>query len=344
MSRIYAARAADGAPRRDAWPHATVQGRVRDARERPGQALPPTTRAALDARLGANLSGVRVHRDASAARAAEALGARAFTVGQDVFFGRGHWDPNSPEGMRLLTHEAAHTLQQRGATETDTLAISRPGDAAERQVDRAVAGDPSALTVQPAASVQRDVLGAAIHMGREARPSVESIRNVANPIYRGFKAMLGLSIASSSGLIVPPANWLSLIGEFTLAHPMDGLLLALALTNFPVFHQGGLILDLQPAASAMTMDHDVFVRGRLSLATCVHELVHVGQYDVLGVSAFLVSYFGMSAATIAAGWATGTPVNPMRSSPHESQAYDLEARFVAWYASAHGGNAHSVYA
>jgi hypothetical protein len=42
---------------------------------------------------------------------AAAVGARAFTVGREVFFGEGEWAPGTARGDRLLAHELAHTLQ-----------------------------------------------------------------------------------------------------------------------------------------------------------------------------------------------------------------------------------------
>jgi len=57
---------------------------------------------------------VRIHTDAQSADSAAAEHARAYTVGQDIVFGAGEYDPGSPEGRRLLAHELAHTVQQKG--------------------------------------------------------------------------------------------------------------------------------------------------------------------------------------------------------------------------------------
>jgi hypothetical protein len=78
-----------------------------------GRSLPPAARSFFEPRLGRDLSSVRVHDDAPAARAASDLRARAFTFGQDVFFGAGRFQPHTPEGSRLLAHELTHTVQQR---------------------------------------------------------------------------------------------------------------------------------------------------------------------------------------------------------------------------------------
>src|SRR5437868_5127115 len=44
------------------------------------------------------------------------LGARAFTFGNDIFFGAGHYAPAKTEGRFLLAHELVHVRQQRAAT------------------------------------------------------------------------------------------------------------------------------------------------------------------------------------------------------------------------------------
>lgn len=56
-----------------------------------------------------SLAEVRIHRGPRAQAAADALTARAFAVGgQDVFFGRGEYDPSSRTGLAVLAHELAH--------------------------------------------------------------------------------------------------------------------------------------------------------------------------------------------------------------------------------------------
>lgn len=42
-----------------------------------------------------------------------ALGAAAFTYGNDIYFNEGRWQPSSPAGSALLAHELAHTVQQK---------------------------------------------------------------------------------------------------------------------------------------------------------------------------------------------------------------------------------------
>jgi hypothetical protein len=58
---------------------------------------------------------VRVHTDARAAAAASGLGARAFTLGADLFFAAGEYRPRTRAGLRLLAHELVHVAQQGAA-------------------------------------------------------------------------------------------------------------------------------------------------------------------------------------------------------------------------------------
>ncbi len=55
---------------------------------------------------------VRVHDDSHAARAAEALNARAFTLGRNIVFGPGEYKQGTASGRKLLAHELTHVMQQ----------------------------------------------------------------------------------------------------------------------------------------------------------------------------------------------------------------------------------------
>jgi hypothetical protein len=111
-----------------------------------GASLPETLMRKFESSLGTDLSSVRIHTGAASAAAAEAVGARAYTVGKDIHFGAGQYDPSSVIGQHLLAHEVAHTAQQQGApVRQHKLFVSTPHDAAEVEADRAadamVAGD-----------------------------------------------------------------------------------------------------------------------------------------------------------------------------------------------------------
>ena len=71
----------------------------------------------LEPRLGHDFSRVRVHTDGESADRARALRARAYTVGQDIVFGNGQFEPHTIAGRQLLAHELAHVVQQGAGSE-----------------------------------------------------------------------------------------------------------------------------------------------------------------------------------------------------------------------------------
>lgn len=87
---------------------------VHDAVRSPGRPLDPEVRSLFEARLGHNLSRVRVHDDSPAAESARAVNARAYTLGSHIVFAPGQYAPNTGRGIHLLAHELVHTVQQRG--------------------------------------------------------------------------------------------------------------------------------------------------------------------------------------------------------------------------------------
>ncbi|MDZ4721858.1 MAG: DUF4157 domain-containing protein [Roseiflexaceae bacterium] len=78
-----------------------------------GQPLPAAVRSQMETAIGADFSSVRVHNDSRANALNQAVQARAFTTGRDVFFGRGEYQPGSNAGRRVLAHELAHVVQQQ---------------------------------------------------------------------------------------------------------------------------------------------------------------------------------------------------------------------------------------
>lgn len=93
-----------------------------------GSPLPRSLRSEFEGRVYGHLADVQVHTGDGAARAAASLGARAYTVGRHIVFGRGQFAPNTSVGRQLLAHEIAHTLQGGNA-------IRRQLDAGVPEVD-----------------------------------------------------------------------------------------------------------------------------------------------------------------------------------------------------------------
>jgi Domain of unknown function (DUF4157) len=91
-------------------PHA--QEAVSAASNSAGQPLPSPLQGRFEQTLGVDLSTVRVHTGSQSAEANKSISARAYTVGNDIHFNQGQYDPDSSAGQRLLAHEVVHTVQQ----------------------------------------------------------------------------------------------------------------------------------------------------------------------------------------------------------------------------------------
>ena len=62
----------------------------------------------MEPRFGHDFGRVEFHADQQAGESAQALEARAYTVGADVVFAPGQYAPGSPSTNALLAHELAH--------------------------------------------------------------------------------------------------------------------------------------------------------------------------------------------------------------------------------------------
>jgi hypothetical protein len=79
-----------------------------------GRPLDSGVRSFMERRFATSFGDVRIHDDTNAAASARAVDAKAYTVGSQVVFGTGSYQPATPDGQRLIAHELAHVVQQRG--------------------------------------------------------------------------------------------------------------------------------------------------------------------------------------------------------------------------------------
>ena len=101
-----------------------------------GDVVPSELRGEVERVTGTDLSAVRMHTGDPAQHLAGELGARAFTVGDDVVVGSGEPSAGTPEGDALLAHELAHAAQQKGGpTETAPKSDGADMDDAEVAAD-----------------------------------------------------------------------------------------------------------------------------------------------------------------------------------------------------------------
>ncbi len=78
----------------------------------PGQPLDAKTRSFFEPRFGLDFSRVCIHTDERAAASARAVNALAYTVGHQLVFESGRFDPRGGTGQKLIAHELAHVVQQ----------------------------------------------------------------------------------------------------------------------------------------------------------------------------------------------------------------------------------------
>jgi len=132
-----------------------------------GKPLPTHTRAQMEQHFGTDFSGVRLHTDPRAIQMSRNLNARAFTHGQDIYFGQGQFAPERPEGRRLLAHELTHVLQQGGGGQFIQRDLAReepnPGAPApgltEEEISAALHYNLNRFANQEEIRLIRDVLG-----------------------------------------------------------------------------------------------------------------------------------------------------------------------------------------
>ncbi|MEO5931394.1 MAG: DUF4157 domain-containing protein, partial [Candidatus Kapaibacterium sp.] len=139
---------------------ATVPPSVDDVLSSPGQSLDTSTRSFMESRFGHDFGRVRVHTNEAASRSAADIDARAWTVGDDIAFGSGQYNPQSPGGAGLLAHELTHVLQQKGADRSaESLELGAVDDPYEREAHANAAalatGEGGALASVPSTRVQR---------------------------------------------------------------------------------------------------------------------------------------------------------------------------------------------
>jgi outer membrane protein OmpA-like peptidoglycan-associated protein len=86
-----------------------------------GLSLEGGTKEIMESRFGYDFSSVRIHLDERAASSARTLNALAYTIGHDIVFAKGRYQPATSDGKRLLAHELTHVIQQRAANSIQSI-------------------------------------------------------------------------------------------------------------------------------------------------------------------------------------------------------------------------------
>lgn len=114
---------------KNGWPRKICQTAAPDnlfCNAASGHALSAEMKASLEPYFDRDFSLVKIHADAGAAKAAEMIHAKAFTINHQIWFGQSQYNPTSQEGMKLIAHELSHVILQQ---ETGLRKIQRsPAD------------------------------------------------------------------------------------------------------------------------------------------------------------------------------------------------------------------------
>jgi len=76
-----------------------------------GSPLPSEVRAFMENRFGVDFSAIQVHTDSASASMCSEVGAKAFAVGDRIYYGAGY----APGKNQLTAQELTHTVQQGSA-------------------------------------------------------------------------------------------------------------------------------------------------------------------------------------------------------------------------------------
>jgi hypothetical protein len=141
---------------------------------RPGQSLQQPLAKKIEAALGADFSAVRVHIGPEPGR----VGALAFAMGTDMYFAPGQYQPDSPQGQRLLVHELTHVLQQRegrvrgpagaGIAVVHDSLLEAEADRNAQRVTAAIQRQQAAPGPRDSGATQQGFLGASAHRRMQA--------------------------------------------------------------------------------------------------------------------------------------------------------------------------------
>jgi hypothetical protein len=134
---------------------------------RKGNSLQSDVRSRMEGAFGRDFSSVRVHLDSKAASLADGLNARALTVGHDIAFGSGEYQPGTPVGDALIAHELAHVIQQGDpSTPAPMTAMEGGRDSLEEEADNSAVSAVAELWSGTAAGIA--------DIGRSAIPRLRS--------------------------------------------------------------------------------------------------------------------------------------------------------------------------
>ncbi|HKO99538.1 MAG TPA: DUF4157 domain-containing protein [Pyrinomonadaceae bacterium] len=221
-----------------------------------GAPLPSATQHVLESSFQTNFDSVRVHTDSQGQDLTRGLSTRAVTYGNHIFLGSGE----RPSDLRVMAHEAAHVVQQRGAPSLQQF--STGGDTYEAEAEQASAavmrGEQFAVREQTGGARMQGLLGISIP------DPLDWLAGKANiiPGFRMFTIVLGVNPINMTPVDRNAANVLRAMIEIM---PGGGLVTQ-ALDSSGVFEKAGAFVEKQIATlglvgSSIKASVTAFIKG-----------------------------------------------------------------------------------
>ncbi len=105
-----------------------------------GSRLTPEQNKKYSGEFGRDMSDVRIHNDPESNAISQALNARAFTIGADVFLSKGIDPGRSKRDQKTLKHELTHVVQQNGQAGSGALRLGAAHTAQEHEAEASAEG------------------------------------------------------------------------------------------------------------------------------------------------------------------------------------------------------------
>ena len=105
-----------------------------------GTRLTPEQNKKYSGEFGRDMSDVRIHNDPESNAISQALNARAFTIGADVFLSKGIDPGRSQRDQKTLTHELTHVVQQNGQAGSGPLRLGAAHTTQEHEAEATAEG------------------------------------------------------------------------------------------------------------------------------------------------------------------------------------------------------------
>jgi hypothetical protein len=300
-----------------------------------GSPLEPALQQDMEQRFGHDFSHVRVHSGQAAEQSTREVNAHAFTVGNDIVFGKDRFAPGTHEGRRLLAHELTHVVQQSDTDgsiidqrkEIGGMSLVRPMNQAVQKASGRVRGehlqrwswaeikekayDSMIAGIHKARDGMRNGLKrlAAAHLPASLFPIADGIIEVAvtvvEVIVAIIMAVIGIVVGFGEGIIG------MIEGLFKLAYGVITLLydlIAGIITNFDAAKQDlkafwDALKNLPSALKKLVTDW----LGKFSKASSERQSLMIGELtgQVLALIATYAASAGRAGSAAEAGAAAG---------------------------------------